>query len=168
MNGDEMIKKAYDAILHHDFDKAISWFEEAIMKEPENAAFHHKLSISYARSGKLNKAVEHAEIACMLDKQQEEYRFHLKTLQAMKMTQKAEQLLKENPEQVHRVQKMLIEALRLDPLCSSAHVFLGVAYAQQQQFDLANQHLNEAIKLDPKNAAALEWLKYLEQQSNHK
>ena len=55
MNGENQIQKAYESILGHDFEKAIEWFEKAIAEEPNNAAYHYKLSITFARSNKLIK-----------------------------------------------------------------------------------------------------------------
>ncbi|WP_230876148.1 tetratricopeptide repeat protein [Paenibacillus validus] len=61
MDGELAIKKAYESILNHDFEQAIGWFERAIALNPNNASYHYKLSITYARSNKLSKAIRHAE-----------------------------------------------------------------------------------------------------------
>ncbi|MDF2963523.1 MAG: hypothetical protein K0S39_5258, partial [Paenibacillus sp.] len=98
MDGEEQIKKAYESILKHDFEQAVEWFEQAIAIAPDNAAFHYKLSITYARSNKLSKAIEHAKEAVRLEQSEEHYQFHLQHLQAKELIQQAEKYFEE-PEQ---------------------------------------------------------------------
>ncbi|WP_077997230.1 tetratricopeptide repeat protein [Paenibacillus larvae] len=66
MNGEQEIQKAYQALLDNDFEQAIDCFEQAVRRDPLNADFHYKLSISCARSGKLKKALAHARDALRL------------------------------------------------------------------------------------------------------
>ena len=89
MEGEKNIREAYASLLHHDFEQAIRWFERAVQEEPDNADYHHKLSISYARSGKLAKALKHAARACELDADAQEYRYHYRRLQALELIRKS-------------------------------------------------------------------------------
>ncbi|MDT2191680.1 hypothetical protein [Paenibacillus larvae] len=66
MNGEQEIQKAYQALLDNDFEQAIDCFEQAVRRDPLNADFHYKLSISCARSGKLKKLLLTQEMPCGL------------------------------------------------------------------------------------------------------
>jgi curved DNA-binding protein CbpA len=62
----------------------------------------------------------------------------------------------------------LRDALKLAPQNSHCHGLMGVAYLKQNQPKMAKVHLTQALKLDPQNAMALEWinkLKKLEAQA---
>lgn len=60
----------------------------------------------------------------------------------------------------------LREALKLKPDNSRCHSFLGEIYMKQNQATMAKVHINQALKLDPKDAKALECKKKLEAQAN--
>jgi tetratricopeptide (TPR) repeat protein len=151
MDGEEQIKKAYESILLHDFEQAVEWFEQAIAINPDNAAFHYKLSITYARSNRLNKAIEHANLAVRLDGDEEYYRFHLQHLHAKELIQQAERYFTEPEEQVWMAISLLKQAILLDSLCLEAFLLLGHAYSLVKEYGPAIQAIQELIKLDPQH-----------------
>ncbi|TXK81384.1 tetratricopeptide repeat protein [Paenibacillus sp. N3.4] len=164
MNGENQIQKAYESILGHDFEKAIAWFEEAIAAEPNNAAYHYKLSITFARSNKLLKAIEYASKALELEVENEVYRYHLQVLHARELVEKALKQLSLESEHAERVIFLLKEAITLDPLSIEAYLILGEAFASRKDYARAYQTVQEAIRLEPhheiaKQKAALYQLK---------
>ncbi|MDP5273829.1 tetratricopeptide repeat protein [Chengkuizengella axinellae] len=159
MDGEEKIKKAYESILNSDFEQAIEWFEEAIEQEPGNALFHYKLSITYARSNKLTKALEHAEKASSLDNSNEEYLFHYEHIKAKELVKRAEVYFDQNEDQLHLAIILLKEATYLDPLSVEAWLLMGIAYAQLEEYSQAIQTLKEVLNLDPNHEIAKELLK---------
>ncbi|WNR42421.1 tetratricopeptide repeat protein [Paenibacillus roseipurpureus] len=154
MNGENEIQKAYESILGHDFEKAIEWFEKAIAEEPNNAAYHHKLSITFTRSNKLNKAVEHASKAIELEPDNEAFRFHLQVLHARERVEEARKLLSTPTEHAERAIFLLKEAIVLDPLAIEAYLILGEAFALRNDFTRAYQTVMEAVRLEPVNEVA--------------
>jgi tetratricopeptide (TPR) repeat protein len=163
MNGEQHIKRAYEAILENDFEQAIEWFEQAIRIDPRNAAYHYKLSITYARSGKLGKAIEHAETACELDKAHREYQYHLQNLQAKKLIQQSEHFLSQEKNQAHMAVALLKEAVKLDPLAIEARLLMALAYEKMNEFIPAIREIKEILKLDPNHEIAAKLLpKYLD------
>jgi tetratricopeptide (TPR) repeat protein len=154
MSGERSIKRAYESLLEHDFEKAIAYFELAVRQEPNNAAFHHRLSITYARSGKLAKALQHAETACRLDGTQEEYRYHLQNLQSKHNVQRAEHLLDRRPDGAALALPLLEEAARLDPLSVEANLLLSVVLLEMKHYERAAAAAKEAYRLDPQHEGA--------------
>ncbi|OCT12688.1 hypothetical protein A8709_33325 [Paenibacillus pectinilyticus] len=172
MNGENQIQKAYESILGHDFEKAIEWFEKAIAEEPDNAAYHHKLSITFARSNKLTKAVEHASKAIELEPANEAFRFHLQVLNARELVDQAKRQLNHSSAHPERAIFLLKEAIVLDPLAIEAYLILGEAFALRRDYSRAYQTVMEAVRLEPlhelaKQHAALYQLK-LQQGSDPK
>jgi tetratricopeptide (TPR) repeat protein len=149
MNGDEQIQKAYESILGHDFEKAIEWFEKAIALQPDNAAYHYKLSITFARSNRLHKAIEHAAKAVELEKGKESYRYHLQVLHARELVELAQKQLNIESEHAERAIFLLKEAIVLDPLAIEAYLILGEVFAYRQDYSRAYQTVLEALRLDP-------------------
>jgi len=167
MDGNPNIQRAYEAILKHDFEQAIEWFEKAITEEPDNASYHYRLSISFARSNKLGKAVEHAESACRLDSEAEHYRLHLNTLIAKQLLHKADELLLgTDAERLDEAIYVLRRAVQLDPLSVEALVILAIAYERANRLDEAASAVIEAIKLEPGRKEAMELLQQLSRRLN--
>lgn len=154
MKGEDFIKKAYESILSNDFEQAIDHFERAIALEPANASYHFKLSVSYARSNRLQKALEHAELAIELDLERQEYRAHHQHVQAKLWMQSAEKALQQDPALPHEAVFDLNRAIELDPLSIEAYLLLGISYSELGDFFQAIQAIREALKLDPQHAAA--------------
>jgi tetratricopeptide (TPR) repeat protein len=153
MEGEKNIREAYASLLHHDFEQAIRWFERAVQEQPDNADYHHKLSISYARSGKLAKALKHAARACELDANAQEYRYHYGHLQALDLIRKAEKLM-EREQAPKRAAWYLEQAKALDPLSVEAHLLLAVIRLREGDYPRAAAELDEALALEPHHETA--------------
>lgn len=158
MNAEEKIKKAYASILGHDFEQAIEWFEEAIEDEPDNAAYHYKLSITYARSNKLTQALKHAQMACSLN-EQEEYCFHLQHLQSKELLFKAEKYFDQTEVHLREAVSLLEKAISLDPISLEAYLLKGMAYAELLEYDRAIKAIEEVMILDPQHSIGEKLLK---------
>lgn len=155
MDGKKQIQKAYESILGNDFERAIEWFEQAIRLEPSNAEYSYKLSITYARSGKLKPALTYAERACSLDPEQDSYRFHLQHLQALDFVRHAEKLADAGgSKRLKLAVRLLNEAVAKDPLCLEAHLLLSAVHAEQGDFQLSAAAIQEVLKLNPQHEAA--------------
>lgn len=153
MDSDRKIRKAYESILGNDFEQAIDWFEQAVEEQPDNADYHYKLSITYARSNKLDKALDHAEQACRLDGRNRKYFYHLQHLQCRACVREAEKCLEQSG-QIHLAVSLLQKATALDPLAVEAHLLLAAAYLELNECDKAVRAAREALKLDPQNRMA--------------
>jgi tetratricopeptide (TPR) repeat protein len=168
MNGEQLIKKAYESILGHDFEQAIEWFKQAIQLEPANAAYHYKLSITYARSNKLTYALKHAKMACHINSQDKEYRFHLQHLQAKELIYKAEKYFTPSEDDLRMAVSLLKQAIILDPLATEAFLLKGLAYAELNEYVQAVLAIQEVLKLDPQHDNAekllVEYQKKLEKK----
>jgi Flp pilus assembly protein TadD len=151
MSGEQSIRRAYESLLEHDFEKAIAYFELAVREEPDNAAFRHRLSITYARSDKLAQALHHAETACRLDGSRAEYRHHLRHLRSKQCVQRAERLLDGRPDGAAQALPLLEEAVRLDPLSTEAHLLLSMVLLRLNRTDRAAAAAREAYRLDPQH-----------------
>lgn len=152
MTAEECIQKAYQSILHSDFEQAIHWFEQAIACDPNNASYYYRLSITYARSQRLAQAIAQAELAVLLAPEQSSYLHHLNCLQARRKTGEAEQLLTRSFQETHEAIMLLKEAIELDPLSILSYIMIAMAYAHLQDYYQAIQYLREAQKLDPYEA----------------
>lgn len=149
MDGGEAIKKAYEAILRSDFEQAIAWFEEAIASEPDNAAYHYRLSITCARSNRLQVALDHAKEAVRLAPDDLSFRFHYEHLQGKLRVSQAEAALQQGGEQLYLAVVLLKEAVRLDPLSVEARLLLGFACGELEDYGEAISVLKEAERLNP-------------------
>lgn len=155
LDGNPNIQKAYEAILQHDFEQATVWFERAIAEEPDNASYHYRLSITFARSNAITKAIAHAKQACMLEPASEPYRLHLNTLNARQLLYTADDLLSDQgAPQLHEAIDMLKQACRLDPLSAEALLILAVAYERRGWLKDALDTVEEALKLEPQHQEA--------------
>lgn len=158
MDGNPRIQKAYESILSHDFERAIEWFERAVAEEPDNAAYHYSLSITYARSNKLAKAAFHAEQACRLNPGARNYALHLNMLKSRQLLQEAEKQLHKDSRQTAEAVKLLEQAVKMDALSVEALLMLGLAYGKQGRFEEAVRVLTEALRLEPHRKEAAELL----------
>lgn len=143
------IDEAYACLLEHDFEQAVAWFEKALEAEPDNPSYHYKLSITYARSNKLAKALEHAARAVQLDPGAEPFRLQLSHLEARERVQQARAWLS-SPDKasVGRAIALLKEAEKADPLLVQAKLFLGIGYAALGNYEQAVAAVREAVRLD--------------------
>lgn len=169
MDGEEVIRKAYESILQSDFEQAIYWFEQAIALEPDNAAYHYKLSITCARSNRLYRALEHAEAAVRLEPESDAYRYHLRHLNAQELVWKAEKCFHRSRDQLYLALAYLKQAVSLDPLNAEAYLLLALAQAGLEEYAEAVKALKELLRLNPLHESAKqlldnyteEWNRYL-------
>jgi tetratricopeptide (TPR) repeat protein len=158
MEGKQHIQKAYESIIQQDFEQAIESFEQAIANEPHNAFYRYSVSITYARSNKLNKAIMHAVEACKLAPDSDNYLLHLNTLKAKRLLHQAEKWLYKDHLRLGDAEVVLRKAIELDPLSLEAHLMLALAYGIQERYNEAVHVLGEALKLDPQHAEVIQLL----------
>ncbi|GIO30901.1 MULTISPECIES: tetratricopeptide repeat protein [Paenibacillus] len=155
MKSEQFVQKAYRCILQNDFEGALQWFEAAAAEDPGSAEIRYRCSVTYARSGRLEKALEHAHKACELDPDKSEYALNLHHLQSMRLVQDAKKVLDSGDmapaSELYRTVSGLKEAVRLDPLYGEAYIWLAVAYTQLNEHALAIASLKEAIALQPQD-----------------
>jgi len=157
VNGKKQIQQAYASILDNDFEQAIRSFEQAIELEPDNPEYHYKLSITYARSGKLSQALKHAQLACDLEPAHETYRYQLLHLQAMELVRKAEKLADAGGRRhLKQAVRLLQEAILKDSLSLEAYLLLSGVYAELGHFRQAARAAQEALKLNPHHEDVLQ------------
>lgn len=165
MSPEDYVRQAYRCILRNDFAEAILCFEAAISESPGDAEVRYRCSITYARSSRLDKAIEHALAAVKLDGTKPEYTLHLQHLQALMHVQEAKALLEaeekgiQNP--YHPI-TLLKEAVRLDPLYGDAYVWLALAYSRMNEHLKAISALKEVISLHPDDAGLRRLMKDLQ------
>jgi len=160
VNGKKQIQQAYASILDNDFEQAIRSFEQAIKLEPDNPEYHFRLSITYARSGKLSSALKHAQRACELEPAHETYRYQLLHLQAMELVREAEKLAEAGGRRrLRQATRLLREAILKDPLSLEAYLLLSAVHAELGNFRLAAEAAQEALKLNPQHEDVLQHIK---------
>ena len=155
MSSEEYVRKAYQCILQNDFEAAIRFFEKAIEADPHHPEVHYRCSVTYARSHKLDKALEHADQAVKLEPEKKVYQLHVQHLKAMKAVQQARRWLEgpNGPEtsDLYQAVQLLKEAIVLDPLYVEAMIWLALAYGQLNEYSLAIATIKEAILLHPED-----------------
>jgi tetratricopeptide (TPR) repeat protein len=149
MNGEQCLQEAYEAIYRGDFESAESWFLQAIEREPNNASYYYKASITCSRNGKLSSAMAFAGKALELEPWRPAYAFHYQTLQARCRIAEAEKMLSQSPPGAEEAVLKLREAASLDPLSAEARLYLGIAYRLLPDLQRAAASLKEALQLDP-------------------
>ena len=152
MNKRDYVREAYRSILRSDFAEAIVCFEAAIADSPADAEIRYRCSITYARSGMLDKALVHAQVAVKQDAAKPEYRLHLQHLQALMLVQEAKRLLEDEdqkPRNPYHPITLLKEAISLDPLYGDAYVWLAIAHSRVNEHIQAMAILKEVISLHP-------------------
>lgn len=154
MDGENQIKRAYESILHGDYEQAIRRFEEAIAADPDNPAYHHKCSITCMRSGKWPKALMHAEEAMRLAPGEAEYAYHLATIRARAIAAEAEQSLASGESVIEKQIARLKEAIELDPLLEEGYLLLAIAYGALGQYREAAEYAREVLRLNPQHSEA--------------
>lgn len=163
--GEAHIANAYSAIYQGDFIQAVDSFKKAIEADPDNASYYYRLSITYARNNQLSLAIECAERAYSLRKDETAYAYHLRTLQARSLCKKAEPIIRSEGNLFAAI-RYLQKAERLDPLNSQIYLLLGLVYAKQGNFSRAIHHVKRLLKLDPNHEIAKGLLNELKKQWN--
>lgn len=160
MNGEAWIKEAYDAILANDFERALACFEQAIAGEPNHAPHYYKLSVTCARSGRLDRAMLAAGRAVELAPEDGSYRQHMDHVRALQHMERARILMERkeagNPgENRKEALSLLREAVRLDPLSARAYLVMSAILEEAGERTAALQAVREALRLDPHRQEAL-------------
>jgi tetratricopeptide (TPR) repeat protein len=155
----EEIQRAYESILDQHFDQAAEWFLRAIEKDPLNADLHYKLSITFARSNKLDVAFVHARFAQSLKPHKQSYEDQVRILQAMFFFRDAEHLIQQGHHEIPNAITLLQEAIKLDPLSEKSYLLLANANAEIHNYDKAVETLQELLELNPKHEFALALIK---------
>jgi len=154
MDGAACVKKAYEFILHNDFETAIYWFEKAIELEPQVADYYYRCSISCARSGKWHKAMEYARAALAIEPGNQEYRYHAGVIEAKLLFLNAQQAIAAKPPQWPVAIEQLERAVELDDLNFEVPYTLSMVYDAIGDIEKALKYVREALKLAPDHAAA--------------
>ncbi|WP_438432373.1 tetratricopeptide repeat protein [Gorillibacterium sp. sgz500922] len=160
MSGEAWIKEAYEAILAGDFERALACFEQAIALEPDNASHYHRLAVTCARSGRLDRALRAAERAIMLAPGEDTFRQHLDHVKALQCLEKIQKRLARkskgrSAEARRETLKLAREAVRLDPLSVDAHLVLAALLEEAGEIPLALQAAGDALRLDPQRKEAI-------------
>jgi curved DNA-binding protein CbpA len=61
----------------------------------------------------------------------------------------------------------LRDALKIEPQNGRCHCLMGIVYLRQNQPKMAKGHLTQALKVEPENAEALEWMNKLKKLEAH-
>lgn len=162
MGGEKELQEAYKSILGQHFEEAVAWFQKAIEQEPANSDYHYKLSITYARSGKIEEALAAARKALALKPGYSDYEIQVNTLTSKQLIAQAEQLLQDGRGSPLAV-TYLREALRLNPLEERTYVLLAEAYARMREYKDAIGTLRELLALDPEHKLAISNLEQYKQ-----
>lgn len=166
MSGEKELQKAYESILGQHFEEAAAWFQKAIEQDPDNADYHYKLSITYARSGRLDEALATARRALALRPDRSDYAVQVRMLESRQLAQRAEKLL-EQEGGAAMAAALLQQALRLDPLEERAYLLLATAYARTNEFKQAIAALQKLLELDPSHEHARAMLQQYKQLFVH-
>lgn len=149
LQGEYCLRQAYSAILASDFEAAVDWFKQAVAADPTNASYYYKGSISLARSGRLDTALEYARSAVMLDPDEADYRLHLRLVEGRLLARQAKALLSQPQPEPGTAIELLQEAVSLDPLDAGAYLLLGIACRLAGEYDRAISALTIAREMNP-------------------
>ncbi|MWV44690.1 tetratricopeptide repeat protein [Paenibacillus sp. HJL G12] len=165
MKSEQFVRNAYHCILQNDFEGALQWFEAAVLEDPDSAEIHYRCSVTYARSSRLEKALEHAQKAFELAPEKSEYLLYLQHLQSMRLVQDAKKIIDSGKvapaSELYQTVSKLKEAVKLDPLYGEAYIWLALTYSQLNEHALAIASLKEVIALQPHDHGLHEMLDQL-------
>jgi len=161
LTGEEEVRKAYESILGQDYEEAAAWFRKAIEQDPGNGEYHYKLSITCARSGKIDEALALARRAQDLDPGVEAYSIQVRTLEGKRLAAKAERMLAGGAQHVPLAASYLRRAVRLDPLEEGPYVLLAAALARMKEYREAAAVLRELLELNPEHGGAQSMLEQM-------
>lgn len=165
MDSKDYVQQAYRSILQNDFKAAIQFFEAAIAENPNDAEVHYRCSITYTRSNRLDKGIEHAEFALRLAPDKSEYQLYLQHLRAMLLVQEARKQIDlgqaKSTVNLYQALPLLKEAITLDPLYRESYIWLALAYSELNEYALAISTLKEVILFHPEDQGLKDWLEQL-------
>lgn len=154
MDGETCVRQAYQSIFQGDFEAALRWFQQAIERDPDNASYHYKASITCARSGKAELAEFHARRAVELDPEDPDYALNLQTVEARSRVALAKEILESATPDVGKAKELLSEAEQLDPLSAEAKLLLAIACRMLGDFRSAVSCLRDVLTLEPQHDEA--------------
>jgi Tfp pilus assembly protein PilF len=127
-------------------DEARAEYEKGIQFSPKSGKVHYNYGVFLAVNGQLDQAIPEFETALKLKPGRPEAHYHLGHALFLKGD-------------LEGAKKHYLEAVRLDPK-APVHNSLGVVYMKLGQTAEAIAEFNEALRLQPNDAAAAENLRY--------
>ena len=155
-----------DASLNkHEFDKALSEYDEAIRLDPKNGMAYCGRGAASTGKGEFEKAIASFDEAIRLDPEianmsfYKRYRAAAESLRPNPRNPKFAEEAQRGSDAFERAdydQAIVAfdELIRLDPNHSEAHRWRGDASLNKHELDKALSEYDEAIRLDPKNGMA--------------
>lgn len=139
----KMRAAAYSEYRLGKFDESISLYKKVIETDPDAVQVYFSLGKIHVGQGKLDDALKYFD----------------EFLARSSGKAKARGLVEEGAIWMEkkdplRAEKLLKEAIKLDPDYAMAHLNLGMAYGQQELFEEAEKEFGIALKLDPRFVAA--------------
>jgi tetratricopeptide (TPR) repeat protein len=152
------------------YDKALEAFRQALRIDPDNAAAHQGLGMTYYTLGRLAEAVDPLKTAVRLDQQNAAPHLNLAIVlasmrradEAIAELKEAQRLSPDSPRVHNEIGNVLHnigrfdaalgeyqEATRLDPTVPAVHHNVGLMLMRLGRFSEAVEPLNEALRLDP-------------------
>jgi tetratricopeptide (TPR) repeat protein len=153
--------------------QALGAFQRALAKDPDSAYLHRKIATALIRMGRPGQALEHAELALVLEPDEERTRIFLGRLHRLRrdapaaetalldsagepISDEAAVLLYQVYLESNQLQKAVVLAQGLidrDPDFIAGYAALGKAYEQLGEFEKAEEVLRRALKRNPDNLA---------------
>lgn len=151
-NFDNYYDKGLQAKREGKREKAISYFQAALQKNPQSPRSHFHLAVLYTDKEQYLMAIAGFNRALMLEPNFQEAYYNLGTL-----------YLKRGD--YRKSIEMLEQAVLLNPEDTGAFINLGKAYFMLGMAELAGAAYEEALHIDPDNPKALHNLRLLRQKS---
>jgi tetratricopeptide (TPR) repeat protein len=160
------VHEAYSAIFQQDFKRATDSFCKAIRIQPKNHALYYKLSITYARNNKLEKAIHSISEAISLSEGNYVYLLHLQTLLIRKVVSEAKSALTKKQD-VSKYIPELTKYIELDPLHLELKWIMGLIFLSLGEYTKADEQMEAIIQVDPEHPHALQYIISRSEQDNN-
>ncbi len=151
--------------------QALAAFERALEKDPDSAYLHRKIATALIRMGRPGKALEHAELALVLEPDEERVRIFLGRLHRLRrdassaesallgadgepISEEAAVLLYQvylDSDQTEKAVELAQGLIDRDPDFIAGYAALGKAYERLEEFEKAEEVLRRALERDPDN-----------------
>ena len=152
----------------HEFDKALSEYDEAIRLDPKNGMAYCGRGAASTGKGEFDKAIASFDEAIRLDPKianlpfYKRYRAVAESLRPNARNSKFAEATKRGSDAFKRgdFDQAIVawdEAIRVDPNHSEVHRWRGDASLNKREFDKALSEYGEAIRLDPQKWHGLLW-----------
>jgi tetratricopeptide (TPR) repeat protein len=156
-----------------DIAQALGAFQRALEKDPDSAYLHRKIATALIRMGRPGKALEHAELALVLEPDEERTRIFLGRLHRLRrdapaaestllsadgqpISDEAAVLLYQvylESDQLRKAVDLAQELIDRDPDFIAGYAALGKAYERLGEFEKAEEVLRRALEKNPDNLA---------------